>query len=71
MTVSQHASRQPHTRIHTVHTHTPPPHYVAANAKQSTTWGTLPPFPAYQSAALNAAGSDTHSHVCVCTHVRL
>lgn len=36
----------------------PPPvrlHYIAANAIQGTTWGSLPPFPSNQSSLLNSA----------------
>lgn len=40
----------------------PLPHYVAANAIQRTTWGSLPPFPANQSSALIAADTNTHWH---------
>lgn len=40
----------------------PPLHYVAANAIQRTTWGSLPPFQANQSSTLNAADTNTQTH---------
>lgn len=46
------------------------PHYVAANAIQHTTWGSLPPFPANRGRALNAADTNTGVHTpSASTHV--